>query len=70
MKKEAIREYLNKTPKADLEDVMFVFPEVTLKEAARAVQRQKISKALWQWLPRLLTAGVFARWQEDGRQGT
>ena len=70
MNKKAIRDFLDKMPSADIEDVMFVFPEVTLDEAARAVQRQKSLKALWRRLPRLLVAGFFARSQKDSQQGT
>ena len=67
MNKKIVTDYLDKTPSADIEDVMFVFPEMTLKEAAGAVQRQKFPKVLRWWLPAI---GIFAWLPKERRQET
>ncbi len=44
-----VRNFLDKTPNADFEDVMFAFPELTMNEAYQAVRKHRFIRVLRRW---------------------
>ena len=54
MMKRAVQAYLNENPRADLFDVLFRFPELTMSEASRAVWQYRFMKAVGNWWPALV----------------
>ena len=48
--KKAVQNYLNKTPHADLFDVMLVFPELTMDDADQAVRRYRFMRVVRRFL--------------------
>ena len=49
MMKKDVQDYLNKTPRADIFDVMFTFPGLTMDEAYRATWQHRFMRAVRYW---------------------
>ncbi len=60
MMRKTVQDYLNKNPRADLFDVMFMFPELTMNEAYHMVRKHRFMRVLrrW-WLVLVVIATVF-----------
>ena len=54
MDPKALQDYLDRTPHADMFDVMFTFPELSMNEAHRAVRKRRFMRAIRRWWPVLI----------------